>query len=311
MRVSVIICEHTLDRYQDCVEAADSVLQQTYDDVELVLVSDGNEQVYDRFEREFGDRDDSKIHCNDENRGLLESRNKGAEIATGELVAFLDDDAIADEQWVEELVKIYEERDCPAVGGRMTPAWIAGKPQFLPAEFYWLIGVTNRGFGPNGDETAAGEVRNTFGSNISFKREVFLDLGGFESDIGGRKGDKNLQGGETELCARLQDEIGYGVYYNPDARVAHKVFDYRTDPKWLLNRAFWQGYSKRGMEVLVARSSETESAFLKDLFFNHTPNRLKALFLSPSTSKILQLMMLFIFTGMVGAGYLYGIYEWR
>jgi len=65
--------------------------------------------------------------------------------------------------------------------------------------------VTHRGFV---DEP--GEVRNTFGSNISFRTDVFNELGGFDVEIGGRKGDTNLQGGETELCARMKTEYGMG-----------------------------------------------------------------------------------------------------
>jgi len=312
MRVSVVLCTHTLDRYSDFSEAARSILDQTYDDVELVLVSDGNEAVFDRFREDFGDRDDVVPHCNDENVGLLESRNNGAEVATGDVVAFVDDDAIAEERWVEELVEVYEERDVRAVGGRMTPAWVAGKPAFLPAEFYWLVGVTQRGFGPTGgDEDTPGEVRNTFGSNISFDRETFLELGGFEDDIGGRKGDANLQGGETELAARLDREYGHRVYYTPDARVAHKVFDYRTDPLWLLDRAFWQGYSKRGMEVFVPGSTGEESAFLGQLITEFVPSRIRSLATGPSIEKALQLVTLFVFTGAVGLGYLYGVAKWR
>jgi len=311
MRVSVVLCTHTLDRYHDFSEAARSIFDQTYDDVELVLVSDGNEAVFERFEEDFSDRDDVVCHCNDENVGLLESRNNGAEVATGDVVAFVDDDAIADERWVEELVDVYEKRDVRAVGGRMTPAWVAGKPAFLPEEFYWLVGVTQRGFGPaGGDEDMPGEVRNTFGSNISFGRETFLELGGFDDDIGGRKGDANLQGGETELAARLDAEYGYRVYYNPDAKVAHKVFDYRTDPVWLLDRAFWQGYSKRGMEVLVPGSTGEESAFLGRLLIDFIPNRVVGLIRNPSLIQAIQLVMLFVFTTAVGLGYLYGIYRW-
>ncbi|MFB6308020.1 MAG: glucosyl-dolichyl phosphate glucuronosyltransferase [Haloarculaceae archaeon] len=308
MRVSVVLCTHTLDRYEDCKEAAESVLDQTYDDVELVLVSDGNEAVHERYEDDFGDRENVRTHCNDENVGLLESRNNGADVATGDVVAFIDDDAIADERWIEELVAVYEREDVPAVGGRMTPAWVAGKPSFLPEEFYWLVGVTHRGFASGAD--TAGEVRNTFGSNISFEREVFLELGGFESEIGGRQGGKNLQGGETELCARLQSEYGYGVYYNPEAKVAHKVFEYRTKLAWLLDRAFWQGYSKRGMEVLVPESTGEESDFLGQLLTDFAPSRVKGLVRSPSVAGLLQLLMLFVFTGTVGAGYLYGMYVW-
>jgi glycosyltransferase involved in cell wall biosynthesis len=306
MRVSVVVCEHTTDRYEDCREAAESVLDQSHDDVELVLVSDGNEAVCDRFRDDYGDHDDVVVCCNDRNVGLLESRNNGAEAATGDVVAFLDDDAVADPDWVAELVAVYEREDVPAVGGKMVPAWVAGKPDFLPEEFYWLVGVTHRGFadGP-------GEVRNTFGSNISFRREIFLALGGFETDIGGRQGSANLQGGETELCARLAAEYGYGVYYTPDAEVAHKVFEYRTDPKWLLDRAFWQGYSKRGMEVLVPESTGAESDFLGTLVGDSLPARLRQLFVHPSVEAVVQLLALGALTATVGFGYLYGVVTWR
>ncbi|WP_254274261.1 glucosyl-dolichyl phosphate glucuronosyltransferase [Haloarcula marina] len=310
MRASVVLCTHTLDRYGDCRAAAESVLDQTHDDVELVLVSDGNEAVYERYEDDFGGRENVVTHCNDENVGLLDSRNNGAEVATGDVVVFLDDDAVADEEWLAKLVAAYEETDALAVGGRMVPAWVAGKPSFLPEEFYWLIGVTHRGFGPNGDPDEAGEVRNTFGSNISFRRDVFLELGGFEDDIGGRQGTKNLQGGETELCARLESEYDSGVYYVPDALVAHKIFDYRTDPGWLVDRAFWQGYSKRGMEVFVPESTGEESDFLGDLLFSFVPERLGGLVTSPSVAAVLQLVFLFVLTGAVGVGYLYGMYVW-
>jgi len=315
MRVSVVLCTHTMDRYGDCTEAAESVLEQTHDDVELVLVSDGNDTLYERFEDDFGGRSDVLTHCNEENVGLLESRNNGARTATGDVVAFIDDDAVADEEWVTMLAGGYElgtDADpVLAVGGRMVPAWVAGKPSFLPEEFYWLIGVTHRGFGPDGDPDEAGEVRNTFGSNISFDRDVFLELGGFEDDIGGRQGAKNLQGGETELCARLRSEHGTGVYYVPDALVAHKIFDYRTDPGWLVDRAFWQGYSKRGMEVLVPESTGDESDFLSDLLTDFVPDRLSSLLRSPSIATLLQFVFLFVLTGAVGIGYLYGAYVWR
>jgi glycosyltransferase involved in cell wall biosynthesis len=314
MRVSVVLCTHTMDRYDDCTAAAESVLNQTHDEVELVLVSDGDETVAGQFESDFGGRDDVLVHCNDENVGLLESRNNGAEIATGEVVAFIDDDAVAADDWVAKLVAAYERStdDDPvlAAGGRMVPAWVAGKPGFLPEEFYWLIGVTHRGFGPDGDPEKAGEVRNTFGSNISFDREVFLELGGFEGDIGGRQGAKNLQGGETELCARLESEHGTGVYYVPDALVAHRVFDYRTDPGWLVDRAFWQGYSKRGMEVFVPESTGEESDFLGALLLSYVPDRVRSLVRSPSVGGVLQLLFLFVLTGAVGTGYLYGAYVW-
>jgi hypothetical protein len=187
----------------------------------------------------------------------------------------------------------------------MVGEWVAGKPSFLPEEFYWLVGVTHRGFadGP-------GWVRNTFGSNISFDREVFLELEGFDTEMGGRKGDANLQGGETELCARLDQKYGEQVWYSPDAVVAHKVFDYRTEFWWLMDRAFWQGYSKRAMETLVPESGGEEEDFLGKLVTESVPRRLNGIVKEPSVAAVLQLVMLFVFTGCVGGGYLYGAWKW-
>lgn len=310
MKVSVVLCTHSTDRYDALIEAAESVLSQTYDDVELVLVSDGSESVAELMRRDYGDRDDVVVHCNETNVGLLESRNNGAELASGEVVAFLDDDAIAACDWVTKLVSVYEERDVVAVGGRMLPQWVAGKPEFLPEEFYWLVGVTHRGFGPDGELDAEGEVRNTFGSNISFDRGAFRELGGFDTDIGGRKGDKHLQGGETELCARLAERYGQGVWYVPDAEVEHKIFDYRTEPAWLLKRAFWQGYSKRGMGKFVPASTGEESDFLGRLLGDFVPDRLSGLAARPSVTGAKQLGMLVALTGVVGAGYAYGVAKW-
>lgn len=278
---------------------------QSYDDTEMVVVVDGTDEVRDRVVEDYGDHEDVVIHCNDENVGLLESRNTGAELASGDVVAFIDDDAVADKEWVAELVRGYEEQNALAVGGKMVGDWVAGQPSFLPKEFYWLVGVTHRGFADG-----EGWVRNTFGSNISFDRETFLELNGFDTEIGGRQGDANLQAGETELCARLDAEYGEQVWYNPDAVVAHKVFEYRTEFWWMVDRAFWQGYSKRAMDTLVPESGRDEGEFLGDLVTEFIPGRVKELARSPSLVAVLQLVMLIVFTGCVGGGYIYGAWKW-
>ena len=287
--------------YDHFCEAAESVLNQTYNNVELVVIVDGTPDVYDKILNDYDNHEDMIISCNDENVGLLQSRNRGAELATGDVVAFIDDDAIADEEWIERLVDAYENQNAIAAGGKMTPEWIAGKPSFLPEEFYWLIGVTHRGFADG-----AGEVRNTFGSNISFRTNLFEELGGFNISIGGRKGDKNLQGGETELCARMRTEYDQGIWYVPEAEVAHKVFQYRTKVGWLLDRAFWQGYSKRAMEALLEDNDDEEAEFLTRLITDFTLLRIRNIIQSPSIARITQLVMLWVFTTTVGIGYLYG-----
>lgn len=306
MKVSVVICTYDEELYEHVVEAVESVLGGTYDDVEIVVVVDGREPLYERLRAEYADAEQVFLHCNDENRGLSASRNRALEIVSGDIVAFMDDDAVADRRWVEELVSVYQSREPIAVGGRMTPIWVTDKPGFLPPEFYWLVGVTHRGFAEDGEE-----VRNTFGSNISFRTEILSALGGFETDIG-RQGEKNLQVEEAELCVRMQEKYGKGVIYNSDAKVGHKVFAYRTEFGWLVNRAFWQGYSKRAMKTLVGSDATAEeSDFLRQLALSSVPVRVKSLFLAPKWTTLVQLGALFIFTAAVALGYLYAFITWE
>jgi glycosyltransferase involved in cell wall biosynthesis len=298
MRVSVVVCTYAESMYPAFIDAVESVLSQTYDDIELVIVVDGTESVYERAAAAYGDREKVTVLCNETNVGLSASRNVGIEHATGDVIAFMDDDAVADDDWVAELVSTYEREGVEAVGGKMTPIWVAGAPAFLPAEFYWLVGVTHRGF-PD-----AGPVRNTFGSNISFRADVLAEIGGFDEQLG-RKGGRQVQGEETELAARLRTEYGGTLYYNPEATVGHKVFEYRTRFRWLLRRAFWQGYSKRVMNQLVDSADGNETAFLGRLFAEFVPDRLKQLVRSPTKAKVLQLIAIFVFTSAVGSGYVY------
>jgi GT2 family glycosyltransferase len=222
-------------------------------------------------------------------------------MASGEIVAFLDDDAVADDRWIEELVAAYARHDADAVGGRMAPRWIAGQPQFLPEEFYFLIGVTHRGF-----PTTEREVRNTFSSNLSFRRDVFLELGGFREHMG-KRGSNDLQGGETELCVRLRETTDSGVIYTPEAVVTHKVFDHRTKLGWLIRRAFWQGYSKRMMQSDLPVPIDREWGFLGQLLTTFIPHRMWSLLRRPSVTAVTQLATLGMLVLAVGVGYLYGI----
>jgi len=184
MLISIVICTHRSDRYEDFVEAIDSLLSQSYNNLEIIVVVDGNKELYDRILKsgiEEADKVEVEVILNEKNLGLSESRNKGIKEAKGDIIAFFDDDAVADKNWIKELMRTYEEREAIAVGGRLMPRWITKKPKLLPEEYYWLIGATHRGF-----PEEVTEVRNTFGSNLSFKAEVMKALGGFRGEMGVR-----------------------------------------------------------------------------------------------------------------------------
>jgi glycosyltransferase involved in cell wall biosynthesis len=301
MNVSVVVCTYSMERYGPFSECVESVLAQEYDPLEVVLVVDGNDEVYERVQANFGRENDVIVHNNDENRGISYSRTKGAELASGEIVAFIDDDATAEPDWVQRLVDVYEETDAIAVGGDVKPDWQIKKPDFFPEEFYWLVGCVEPGFANDGEE-----VRNTYGSNISYQREAFLDVGGYDPNTG-RKGDKHLQAHEAPVGIRLIDKYGKGMVFTEDAVVYHKLFEYRGEFSWLVYRSFWQGYSKRVMDLLYPDSPDSKSAYLKKLLTHFVPKRVSKFVRTYSVVELKQLLSIVVFTGAVGLGYLYAI----
>lgn len=303
MKVSVVVPTYSLDRYSDFCDCMDALLAQTYDDVEIVVIVDGNKAVYERASEDYDNEESVISYLSHDDAGPLSRGNMGVIQSSGEIVALTDDDAVPEEDWIEQLVDAYKRHDAIAVGGQMTANWVAGKAEYIPEEFYFLIGVTHRGF-----PTEEREVRNTFGANLSFKREAFMKLGGIK--LGGID-PSSVQGRETEFCSRLGRRYERGVVYTPDAIVSHKIYKYRTEPKWLIKRALWQGYSKRAMETLVPESSNEESKQLRRLLLSYIPRRVWNLLISPSKTRAAQLVTLLVLLVATGVGYLYGILRWR
>jgi glycosyltransferase involved in cell wall biosynthesis len=290
--VSIVVCAHRADRHQDLLEAIASLKDQVYAPIEIIVVVDGNLELYEKI-KHIAEDPSIQVSLNEKNLGLSGSRNRGLSKAKGDIVAFFDDDAIADMNWIEELVKMYLQRNAIAAGGSILPLWLTGEPKCLPHEFYWLIGATHKGF-----PEEVGEVRNTFGSNLSFRTDVLKVLGGFRSEMG-VKGSGQLQGEETEICERMREKFGKGVIYNNKAIVHHKIFPERLGRRFLLGRAFWHGYSKRVMKEL-GYSLDEEGKFLS-MLREGAWGRMKRV----SFAEFCQLAALLVLTSAVGLGYAY------
>ncbi len=302
MLVSAVVCTHSLDNYPNLVEAVDSLLAQTHREMEVIIAVDGNAELHERVLAHYSGNKAVKTVLLKENVGVSGARNAGISVAKGDVIAFMDDDAIAEKGWVENLLGPYREYDAAAVGGKILPVWLGGKPDYLPEELYWLAGITHEGFA----EEKVVEVRNTFGPNMSFKREVFQKAGMFNENLGfARRGTSYIQAEEPEFALRMRRELGKGVIYNPKAVVYHKIPSAKVKVGPLLKRAFYQGYSKALLRKLniSADSGATERSYLKDLLFEYIPRRLKR---SYRLTELKKLLMLFACIGAVGLGFVYG-----
>ena len=305
MFVSIVVCTHSLDNLQNLIDAVDSLLNQTHKEMEVIVVVDGNRELYERIVKVYDAQGNVKIMVTEESLGAFGAGNVGVKAARGDVIAFLDDDAVGEKRWIENLVDIYEKSDAISVGGKILPIWLSKKPDYFPKELGWLVGITHEGFA----EEKVAEVRNTFGPNMSFRREVFENIGLLNEKLGFAKGGTTyMQGAEPEFALRMKNKLGKGVIYNPEAVVYHKIPPSKTRPRILLRRAFYQGYSK----ALMKRRSPspdtlaTEESYLKDLLVKYIPRRIKGVFSLNFTKETKQLSFLAAVIISVGLGFLYG-----
>src|SRR5258706_6939394 len=140
--ISVIICAYTEKRWHELVAAVESVQRQTLSSKEIVVVIDHNPALLRRVQENLL----GVIAIeNGGDKGLSGARNSGWSTALGEIVAFLDDDAIAEPDWLENLVERYADPDVVGAGGKIVPLWETSRPIWFPEEFNWVIGSTYRG----------------------------------------------------------------------------------------------------------------------------------------------------------------------
>ncbi|MFE0985705.1 glycosyltransferase family 2 protein [Streptomyces rochei] len=247
LTVSVVICVYTEDRWEDILAAVASVRAQSHPARETLLVVDHNAALRERLLKEYKEREDVRVLANAGPRGLSAGRNTGIAASRGEVIAFLDDDAVAERDWLRHFAEGYADPAVIAVGGRTVPIWASGRrPVWFPEEFDWVVGCTYRGLPPG-----RVRVRNVLGGNASFRREAFDAAGGFATGIG-RDGDKRPLGcEETELCIRLSRARPDAVLLIDDrAVIHHRVPEVREHFAYFRARAYAEGLSK----ALVARS---------------------------------------------------------
>lgn len=241
--ISVVICAFTRERLEVMTEAIDSLRAQTRPAEEIVLVIDHAPELRALAERRWPDL---KIVPNREKQGLSGARNSGVAEAAGEVVAFLDDDAIAKPDWLERLAAAYSDPRVLGAGGAVRPRWLEGKPGWFPPEFDWVVGCTHSGM-----PAERSPVRNLVGANMSFRRQPLLKVGGFSHDLG-RVGTLPVGCEETDLSIRIgQRWPGAEIVYDPAAAVDHVVPPARGRVSYFLERCAAEGRSKAVLTTMV------------------------------------------------------------
>jgi glycosyltransferase involved in cell wall biosynthesis len=241
--VTVVVCAYTSERWEWLLDVIESIRPQTYAPKEVLVVIDHNEELYERLTRIV---DDVIVTRSVGHPGLSGARNTGVAMADSDIIAFLDDDALAAPDWLERLTALYDDPDVLAVGGRVEPIWEAGRPGYFGEELDWIVGCSHRGM-----PRVASEVRNVIGANMSFRLDVIRQVGGFNLSLG-RQGSKPLGCEETEMCIRSTiGSPGSRIVYEPAAVVRHHVPASRGTFRYILSRSWSEGISKAQVSHVV------------------------------------------------------------
>lgn len=238
---SIVITCFTGKRWSHLGAAIDSALSQTTAPREVIVVVDHNDDLLSSVIREWPD---VTVMANRFDRGASGARNTGALQARSPVVAFLDDDAVADPKWLELLVRCFDDTSVVGVGGGVTAVWAEHQPAWFPDEFAWVVGASYRGL----PEDIA-EVRNVWALNMAVRAETFVAVGGFRLGFG-KVG--NLSSPEdTDLCLRM-GLCGGRWLHVPAAQVAHHVPAERSTFGFFLRRCFLEGVGKAALAGLTS-----------------------------------------------------------
>lgn len=254
MRWSIIVCTH--NRAQCLRENLPrlGLLDYPNDGYEIIVVDNASTDDTAEVVKIAGP---DLIYIYEETPGLSRARNRGIDTAKGDFIAFIDDDAWPEPNWLQELEIPFAESGVACAGGKVIPAWESGRrdwPQWIHPILYAQFSVT--GYGDIAHKTNYPRIPS--GTNIAFRKSVLALIGGFRPDLG-RFGSCLISGEEGEMCLRLE-QAGYEVEYVPQAVVHHQISELRLTKKWLLDRSHWQGISS----AIIANVTFTRGA----LFFS-------------------------------------------
>ncbi|MEA5469538.1 glycosyltransferase family 2 protein [Spirulina sp. 06S082] len=251
--ISAIICTYNRDTYVGA--AIDSILAQDLPEFEVILVDNCST---DRTKAIAQERlsDPRFKYFYESQLGLSAARNRGFKEAKGDILVYLDDDAVASPGWLRAIYQAYKNNEKLAIaGGKTTLIWPPNtpRPNWLSRDASGVLGLYDLGDAPL---SITRPDRSPIGANYSIRRDILEAIGGFNVNLG-RVG-KNLVSNEELFMTEQVLKQGWMVMYLPDAAAGHNVIPERITPNWFLKRSWGQGISESYRDQLANRSALTQ-----------------------------------------------------
>jgi glycosyltransferase involved in cell wall biosynthesis len=297
-RISVIVSAYSAKQKDQVLDCIGSLQNQSLPADEVILVLDKNPPLVEFYKTVVPSFVDV---IQSDGFGLSRARNAGVKYSKSEVVVFIDDDAVADKDWLRRIWENYSDPSVVGVGGFVKAFWKNGKLKWFPEELNWVVGCSYAGMSKRKEP-----IRNPIGCNMSFRRSAF-DLAGYFKPGVGRLGKALLDGEEPEFSMRVLGAMPAAKIVNePSAVVYHKVSANRMSLSYLLKRSFYQGFSKGMISASFTKKSQTlsmERSYLNYLLTVSIKSRVRRIY---SLRNLSQLVVLLFSTSLVFLGFAIG-----
>lgn len=246
IKASVVIC--TFNRVDHVQLAVESLTSQTVstNDFEIIVVDNASSDKTPEVIKSLLPSIANLRYIREDQVGLSHARNRGTQESKGEIIVFLDDDAMAEPGFLAAHLLAFSQEPQPvATGGRIYLRWPLKRPDWVPQSqesFYSGLDL--------GDEPGLLTFpKYPYGANMAINRNLLIEIGGFSVELG-RRGRSLISGEERDLFLRIS-QLNELVMYVPNAVVHHYVLEERTERKWLLRRSLAQGRSDIAMSAIA------------------------------------------------------------
>lgn len=243
IKLSAIICTYNREKYLPI--AIDALLNQkgvVFGDFEIVIVNNNSTDNTEKIVLAYKENINKIpfIYSKETKQGLSNARNNGINVSNGSLLAFLDDDAFADENYIKNVLEYFESNpNIKAIGGRIMLHFEEKKPVWYTNYLGSLLGY----FNPWSEPRFFNKKQYPRGSNMVYRRELFKKYGVFNPELG-RIGTGMLGSEEKDMFHRIYSG-NEAIYYLPKAVIYHLVPVERTETSFLRRQSIGVGKSER------------------------------------------------------------------
>ena len=258
---SVIICTYNRELYLK--ESLNCIALQNLDKklFELIVINNNSTDKTDSICKVF-ETENPTLNFKyfiEKKAGLSFARNRAIKESNGEILIFLDDDAMATETYLSEIHAYFKKHQSTvAGGGKIIPEYENRSPDWMSSYLLPLVSAINLG----DTERDFPKQKYPIGANMFFRKRFFEEHGDFKTDLG-RKGTLLLGGEEKDIFQRINLKKD-SIVYLPGALVRHIVPEERLKLSYIINLAKGVGISERIR--VVSKGGSIAAMYLKELY---------------------------------------------